>query len=58
MPGKSKGKLVYCSDFIGLEGMIRITGPDREYNPKWDARKIIYLGSNGDPWWDTKQVLV
>ena len=22
-----------------------------------DARVIIYLGSNGDPWWDTKQLL-
>jgi hypothetical protein len=23
-----------------------------------DARKIIYLGLNGDPWWDMKQLLV
>jgi hypothetical protein len=23
-----------------------------------DARKIIYPGSNGDPWWDTDQLLV
>ena len=23
----------------------------------WDARKIIYPGSNGDPWWDTKQLM-
>ena len=22
-----------------------------------DARKIIYPGSNGDPWWDTKQLM-
>jgi hypothetical protein len=22
-----------------------------------DARVIIYPGSNGDPWWDTKQLL-
>jgi hypothetical protein len=53
MPGKSKGKLVHCSEFIGLEGVIKINGPNRdEY-----ARKIIYLGSNRDPWWDTKQLL-
>jgi hypothetical protein len=51
MPGKSKGKLVHCSDFIGPEG--RITCPDLEL----DARKIIFPGSNGDPWWDTKQLL-
>ena len=23
-----------------------------------DARKVIYPGSNGDPWWDTDQLLV
>jgi hypothetical protein len=23
-----------------------------------DARKIIYPGSNGDPWWDNKQLMV
>jgi hypothetical protein len=54
MLGKSKGKLVYCSDFIGPEGMICINGPNREEL----ARKIIFLGSNRDPWWDTKQLLV
>ena len=44
--GKSKGKLVYCSEFISLEGVIKINGPNRdEY-----TRKIIYLGSNRDPW--------
>ena len=45
MPGKSKGKLVYCSEFIGPEGMIRIDGPNREEL----ARKIIFPGSNRDP---------
>jgi hypothetical protein len=54
MPGKSKGKLVHCSDFIGPEGRIRVPGLNGEYH---DARKIIYPGSNGDPWWDTKQLL-
>jgi hypothetical protein len=55
MPGKSKGKLVHCSDFIGPEGRIRVLGPNDEV---WDARKIIYPGSSGDPWWDTKQLLL
>ena len=22
-----------------------------------DAQKIIYPGANGDPWWDTKQLM-
>ena len=52
MPGKSKGKLIHVSDFIGPEG--RITVPDLGL----DARKIIYPGAGGDPWWDTKQLLV
>ena len=52
MPGKSKGKLIHVSDFIGPEG--RITMPDLDL----DARKIIFPGAGGDPWWDTKQLLV
>ena len=55
MPGKSKGKLVHCSDFIGPKGRIRVLCPSGEEQE--DARKIIYPGSNGDPWWDTKQLL-
>ncbi len=61
MPGKSKGRLIYDSEFIGPKGRIRVRGEDREYHPDdldLDARKIIYLGSNRDPWWDTKQLLV
>jgi hypothetical protein len=27
-------------------------------DPDLDARQIIYPGLNGDPWWDTKQLLV
>jgi hypothetical protein len=57
MPGKSKGKLIHCSDFIGPEGRIRVSPSDEEYDSVLDARKIIYPGSNGDPWWDTKQLL-
>ena len=54
MPGKSKGRLVHVSDFIGPEGRIRVDGKGEEYE---DGRKIIYPGSNGDPWWDTNQLL-
>jgi predicted RNase H-like nuclease (RuvC/YqgF family) len=43
MPGKSKGKLIYVSDFIGVKG--RIAMP----NLGLDTRKIIYPGARGDP---------
>jgi hypothetical protein len=42
MPGKSKGKLIYVSDFIRPEG--RIAMPDLGL----DAWTIIYLGVRGD----------
>jgi hypothetical protein len=44
MLGKSKGKLIHVSDFIGTKG--RIAMPDLGL----DARKIIYLGAGGDLW--------
>jgi hypothetical protein len=53
MPGKSKGRLIYDSEFVGPKGYIRVLNnkgifiPD---NPDLDARKIIYPGSNRDPW--------
>jgi len=43
MLGKSKGKLIHVSDFIGIEGRINIL----ELN--LNARKIIYPGVGGDP---------
>jgi len=61
MPGKSKGRLIHDSEFVGPKGRIRVPNdkgifiPD---DPDLDARQIIYLGSNRDPWWDTKQLLV
>ena len=61
MPGKSKGRLIHDSEFVGPKGRIRVPNdkgifiPD---DPDLDARQIIYPGSNGDPWWDTKQLLV
>lgn len=45
-----KGKLIHVSDFIGPEG--RITSKTR------DARVITYPGKNGDPWWNTTQLVV
>lgn len=30
---------------------------DKDGKVTHDARKIIYPGANGDPWWDTKQLL-
>jgi hypothetical protein len=61
MPGKSKGRLIHDSEFVGPKGRIRV--PDNKGifildNPDLDARQIIYPGSNGDPWWDIKQLLV
>jgi hypothetical protein len=61
MPGKSKGRLIHDSEFVGPKGHIRVPNnkgifiPD---DPDLDTRQIIYLGSNRDPWWDTKQLLV
>jgi hypothetical protein len=52
MPGKSKERLIYDSEFIGPKGHIRIPNnkgifiPD---NPNLDTCKIIYPGSNKDP---------
>jgi hypothetical protein len=57
MPGKSKGRLIHDSEFVGPKGRIRVPNdkgifiPD---DPDLDARQIIYLGLNGDPWWDIK----
>jgi hypothetical protein len=61
MPGKSKGRLIHDSKFIGLKGRIRVANNEGIFildDPDLDARKIIYPGANGDPWWDTKQFLL
>jgi hypothetical protein len=44
MPGKSKGRLIYVSDFIRPKERINI--PELDLNT-W---KIIYPGVGGDPW--------
>jgi hypothetical protein len=61
MPGKSKGRLIHDSEFVGPKGHIRMPNnkgifiPD---DPDLDACQIIYLGLNRDSWWDIKQLLV
>jgi hypothetical protein len=54
MPSKSKGRHTHVSDFVGPEGRLNIIKNDIITK---DARKIIYPGTIGDPWWDTKQLL-
>jgi hypothetical protein len=52
MPGKSKGRLIYDSEFVGSKEYIRVLNnkgifiPD---NPDLDTCQIIYLGSNRNP---------
>jgi hypothetical protein len=53
---KSRGRLIHVSDFISEEfGRLVIRSADGEVVR--DARKIIFPGSNGDPWWDCPQLL-
>ena len=53
---KSWGRLIHVSDFINEEdGCLVLL--DENGNILCDARKIIYPGSNGDPWWDTEQLM-
>ena len=54
---KGRGRLIHVSDFINEEDS-RLVLRDSEGNIIRDARKIIFPGSNGDPWWDTEQLLV
>ena len=50
MPSKSKGGLIYCSDFISLEGRLTIG--------QKDARKIIYPGGpQKNAYWNTEALL-
>jgi hypothetical protein len=53
---KGCGRLIHVSDLINQEtGLFVIR--DQNGAILQDARKIIYLGSNGDPWWNTEQLL-
>ncbi|THU87050.1 hypothetical protein K435DRAFT_682354, partial [Dendrothele bispora CBS 962.96] len=53
---KGRGRLIHVSEFINPETG-RLTYTDENGKIIKDARKIIYPGSNGDPWWDTDQLL-
>jgi hypothetical protein len=53
---KGRGKLIHVSDFINPETG-RLTVTDAAGKIMHDARKIIFPGSDGDPWWDTKQLI-
>jgi hypothetical protein len=53
---KGRGRLVHVSDFINEEDG-RLVLLDENDQIVRDARKIIYPGANGDPWWDTKQLM-
>ncbi|KAJ7715735.1 hypothetical protein B0H16DRAFT_1477153 [Mycena metata] len=53
---KGRGRLIHVSDFITeVSGHLIIRDPAGKILK--DARKVIFPGSNGDPWWDTKQLL-
>ena len=53
---KGRGQLIHISDFINEEDGWLVLLDDNGQILR-DAHKIIYPGSNGDPWWDTKQLL-
>jgi hypothetical protein len=53
---KGRSRLIHVSDFINEEDG-RLVLLDADGKIIEDARVIIYPGSNGDPWWDTKQLL-
>jgi hypothetical protein len=50
-----RGRLIHISDLIGPEGILGVRNEDGEMVRY--ARKIIYPGKNGDPWWGTKQLV-
>ncbi|GAA5917195.1 hypothetical protein JCM5296_006964, partial [Sporobolomyces johnsonii] len=56
VPRKSKGRIVHISDFITPEGVGRLVYRDENGN-EHNARTIIYPGTKGDDWWDTKQLI-
>ena len=54
---KGRGRLIHVSDFINEETG-RLVLLDENGRITRDARKVIFPGSNGDPWWDTDQLMV
>ncbi|EDR06554.1 uncharacterized protein LACBIDRAFT_300092 [Laccaria bicolor S238N-H82] len=56
IPKKDRGRLIHISEYIEAEnGRLVVNGPNGEVLK--EARQIIYPGSNGDPWWDSKQLI-
>ncbi|KAF9455258.1 hypothetical protein BDZ94DRAFT_1115182, partial [Collybia nuda] len=53
---KSRGRLIHVSNFITEAGG-RLVLRDELGNIIEDARKIIYPGAKGDPWWDCEQLI-
>lgn len=53
---KSRGRLIHISDFINEEDG-RLSERNSHGEIVREARTVIYPGSNGDAWWDTKQLL-
>jgi hypothetical protein len=53
---KGCGRLIHVSDWIN-EADGRLVCRDTDGNITRDARRVIYLGANGDDWWDTQQLL-
>jgi hypothetical protein len=53
---KSRGRLIHVSEFITPEtGRLVVQAQDGTITR--EARKVIFPGSNGDPWWDNVQFL-
>ncbi|KAJ3507789.1 hypothetical protein NMY22_g16822 [Coprinellus aureogranulatus] len=53
---KGRGRLIHVSDFIEeVNGRLVVFDDDGKITRQ--ARKIIYPGSNGDAWWDCKQLI-
>jgi hypothetical protein len=53
---KGRGRLIHISDFIE-EGNGRLICRNPDGSISRDARKVIYPGSNGDPYWDCNQLI-
>ncbi|KAF9441615.1 hypothetical protein P691DRAFT_799222 [Macrolepiota fuliginosa MF-IS2] len=53
---KGHGRLIHNSDFIEqVNGWLVVKNEDGSIQKS--ARKIIFPGSNGDPWWDCSQLI-
>ncbi|KAI0357255.1 hypothetical protein OH77DRAFT_1422815 [Trametes cingulata] len=53
---KGRGRIIHVSDFV-VEKTGRLVVRDADGTITMDARRIIYPGANGDPWWDHVQLL-